>query len=310
MLLRLTIVLGLLALLSVAGCFGQWYWLLDLCSHFRWQYLISAAILLLVFVLMRRFRHALAALVVAGFNLALIWPSHSLQKPTPGQPVVKLVVVNLNVANRSFKPLFEWLRQVQPDVLVVLELNRAAITVFDGFDPALRQIQVLPAEDPFGLGVWSRLPVKATEARHLGTYQLATIRSELQIAADRSVQLYATHPFPPIGADGTAARDEQLQALANWIQEFPGATVVAGDLNATPWSAGMRLLTGTAGLDAGSHTLWPWPTWRLPRGGALGWLFAVPIDHVLLRGAGAVKHQIGPEFGSDHRPVLLEFVLD
>ena len=78
-------------------------------------------------------------------------------------------------------------------------------------------------------------------------------------------------------------------------------TVVAGDLNATPWSPafnelddlGLRRATGLA------------PTWP----SALHGISGIPIDHVpASRHWRLVASGRGPDPGSDHRPVIARLV--
>ena len=79
--------------------------------------------------------------------------------------------------------------------------------------------------------------------------------------------------------------------------------VLAGDLNATAWSHGMKPLFA-AGMRGASVS----PTWM--RGSLV---FAIPIDHLLYRrprdaprAAECRKRWVGPDLGSDHRPVVSE----
>ena len=74
--------------------------------------------------------------------------------------------------------------------------------------------------------------------------------------------------------------------------------LLAGDLNATPWSQALRPLTA-AGFSS-LHPAWP-PTWRA------GSIFALPIDHAFVTAPLRVqRRRTGPNLGSDHRPLELE----
>jgi endonuclease/exonuclease/phosphatase (EEP) superfamily protein YafD len=74
---------------------------------------------------------------------------------------------------------------------------------------------------------------------------------------------------------------------------------VVGDLNATPWSSGLRIATAS-GL--GFRSLQPaWtPTWQA------GSVFAIPIDHALGTAPLVItRRMVGPDLGSDHRPLVV-----
>jgi endonuclease/exonuclease/phosphatase (EEP) superfamily protein YafD len=99
-------------------------------------------------------------------------------------------------------------------------------------------------------------------------------------------------------------RDEVLARLAAEARESQGPVVMVGDLNATPWCHGMKPVFAAGLRDT-----------RWGRGLATTWrsnnpLVAIPIDHVLIKGALAVaNHRIGPELGSDHRAVVVDLLL-
>jgi endonuclease/exonuclease/phosphatase (EEP) superfamily protein YafD len=99
------------------------------------------------------------------------------------------------------------------------------------------------------------------------------------------------------------AWQEQVSDIATLVAGLSGEVIVAGDLNATPWCEGMRLLRENSGLDFHSTApVWP-PTWglHLP--------MMIPIDHILMKGGLTVqKRTIGPATGSDHRSVTVEIV--
>lgn len=102
--------------------------------------------------------------------------------------------------------------------------------------------------------------------------------------------------------EGDARRwRSQLENTAKLAASIPHQVIVAGDLNATPWCEGMRLLKNGSGLDFRSQpAVWK-PTWGL-RGPMM-----MPIDHVLMKsGLMVTKRTISEQLGSDHRSVLVE----
>ena len=79
----------------------------------------------------------------------------------------------------------------------------------------------------------------------------------------------------------------------------PEATILLGDLNLTPYAPAFARLVAESGLrDAFAGEAWR-PTWQ-----AGFWPLALPIDHVLVPRRGCITgHEIGPDVGSDHRPL-------
>ncbi|QJE98098.1 hypothetical protein HHL09_20685 [Luteolibacter luteus] len=79
--------------------------------------------------------------------------------------------------------------------------------------------------------------------------------------------------------------------------------IVVGDMNATVWSQGMKPLK-----DAGLRGWEGIPTWSRENP-----LLAVPIDYVLYRKGESSfiessGYEVGPDLGSDHRPVTRDLV--
>lgn len=304
---RLLALLVLLLLVALSGLAGQWHWLADLGNHFRLQYVGAAFVLLLLAVGLRD-RACIGLGIVTGWvTLASwAWPLRGALLPRDALPAhgptLTVVTANLQVGNRDLGILLDWLRATRPDVLVVQENDVASTAALDRLDPRLRRVWAQPEEGAFGLGVWAAVPTGTPEPRELGPYALASVRVPLHLGGT-VVELYATHPFPPIGGEGSAARDQQFRELADWLSQQPGPALLVGDLNATPWSQPLDQLAQRARLADGSHRRWPLPTWRPTRLGPLAALLALPIDHVLLRGGWLLAHARGPEFHSDHRPL-------
>jgi endonuclease/exonuclease/phosphatase (EEP) superfamily protein YafD len=81
--------------------------------------------------------------------------------------------------------------------------------------------------------------------------------------------------------------------------------VLLGDLNCTPWSPAFDRLLAAARLRDSGRGRGLHPTWfsAVP-------FVGLPIDHVLVGpGVGVRGRHVGPDIGSDHRPVIADLVL-
>jgi endonuclease/exonuclease/phosphatase (EEP) superfamily protein YafD len=153
----------------------------------------------------------------------------------------------------------------------------------------------------FGVAILSRRPFAAGSEPvcfERGAMAVATVDfggQEIDVAA-----LHLAWPWPSHQA-------WQIGAISEPLSELSESALLAGDLNATPWSAAARRVA-----EAGALTLAPsagptWLYWRLP--GLLRFA-GLPIDNVLFKG-DVVVHDVRTleETGSDHLPVLVEFSL-
>jgi endonuclease/exonuclease/phosphatase (EEP) superfamily protein YafD len=115
----------------------------------------------------------------------------------------------------------------------------------------------------------------------------------------------ATHPVPPKSPDYARDRDTQLRAIAQLVAASPLPCIVAGDLNATPWSAAFRDLLATSGLRDTALGRGVQASWN-----ARVWAPRIPIDHILAPpGTEIIRRAVGPFVGSDHFPVEAEIRL-
>jgi endonuclease/exonuclease/phosphatase (EEP) superfamily protein YafD len=96
-------------------------------------------------------------------------------------------------------------------------------------------------------------------------------------------------------------RNVKLAALVKRATASAIPTVLAGDLNATPWSSAFSGLAQLGLRRASGFTA----TWPAVLQGVLG----PPNDQALVTQHWAVvARQVGPLLGSDHLPVLVRLV--
>lgn len=292
---------------AVLGYAGQWHWLLDLCAHFRWQYLIALSAGLVAAVGLRR--RGMALVLATGWLLnswsllTATGPSPTLLPAASASPpmTLTLLVVNIHVGLTDVAPLLRLIDRESPDVIGIIELSPGVAQRLAVLDRRYPAHQTAPRDDPFGIGAWSRRPMAGIDI--VDSPPLGHPTLQLRFADAGIGQLWMTHPFPPIGAQATRWRDEQLDFVAAQVGRDPAA-LVAGDFNATPWSASYREFRRRTQLLDSAAGYWPWPTWFGEN--LAGRILAVPIDH-LFHGSGwrVIERRIGADIGSDHRPLIV-----
>ncbi len=262
-------------------------WLIDLAAH--WQMLYAPLWLALCLLCALRARRWL---LLAPFALLPLWSaSERLPHSDGDKPALIVVAANVHVGNRDPAPLVAWLRAQPADVVVISELSpeyAEALVRQLGDDYPHRALS--PRSSPFGIGILSQRVLYRTRAFSDGDAQTiaATVR-----AGGRPTRILAAHPMPPLAPEWHGKRD-RLLTIAGETADTP--LIVAGDLNATPWSSALIGLERHALLRTTGFA----PTWPRAGRGAIG----IPIDHVLAsrhwrRGASSR----GPDIGSDHFPV-------
>lgn len=300
------LVLGGLALAFALSFAGAWWWRLDLLAHFHAIYLLVALLVAFVLAGLREWRLTRLAAALVLLEAALVLPLYSLRlgvdAPNTSAPRLRVISYNMLRGNPHAAEAAHHVASLEPDVVVLLEATPAQLSVFTAALPGWHVI-AKPRDDAFGIAVLTRAPPTHAQVIEPGPAWMPAIELELSLAG-RPVSLLAVHPPPPVSAVNTRTRDALLRYASRWAAAHDGATMVLGDLNATPWSSTMREILDDGPLRStqrfGLHGTWP---------SFMGPL-ALPIDHVLVSGElHPVARTIEPAFGSDHRMLLVELEL-
>ena len=291
---------------TVLGFMGRLWWPFELASHFRVQYfcfLLASAILFLIW---RKQRAAILAGIFALVNLSLIAPLYFGDSAIHGGArMFRALVMNVHASNHAYGRIEKFVRSVRPDFMVLVEINRRWMGELDKLQMMYPYSRIRPREDNFGIGLLSRNPFVRSEIRYIGHANVPSIVARFEIDG-QSLTVIGTHPLPPVGRALSRYRNQQLTELAQVVGSQQGPVMVLGDLNTTSWSPFFRDLIRTTGLRDSRNGFGIQPTW--PAGFPPLW---VPIDHCLVS-SGVVVHnrQTGPNVGSDHYPVVVDFSVD
>lgn len=290
-------------------------WLLGLASHWQWVYLTIGLGASTTAMLLKRHTALAAAVLIVGAWFVHLPGTASLRSQAGSAsaaaagPVISLRVAsaNLNFESTDLSRLLRWLDSPgAPDIVVLQEFTPAHQVQLEGAGAeGLRSRfphrALHPQQDQFGMAILSRFPLMDVEAvapqDHLQTLR---VRAQIDWSAGR-FNLTAVHPMPPIGALYARSRDEGLRAEASLLSgaDLPG--ILVGDLNDTPWGAGMRSVGHDLQRVSSMAPTWP---------NAWGVLSLLPLDHVLVTHRWLrASSSLGPDIGSDHRPVVAEVVL-
>lgn len=299
-------VLGVLvAAASLAAFAGRWVWWLDLLANFRAQYVVVLTLLGLLVAASRWRRTGFAVLGVALLNLLLVAPLYvvSPPRPTPGAPTVEVLSFNLLSDNRSYNEVVEYLGAVDADLVLLHEASRPWEVALESADLPYQVIRGRSEDLIFGTLVLVPGPVEAVSYGFAADEPRAISLTYTPEGWPRPIEVLSVHPLAPSTSERARLRDAQLAFAADWARERTGPYLVAGDLNASPWSWGFRrLLQGTglrnSQLGYGLHASFPARSTVLLR---------VPIDHLLHSEELAVRdRRLGPALGSDHFPLRVE----
>ncbi|MGB8852083.1 MAG: endonuclease/exonuclease/phosphatase family protein [Pirellulales bacterium] len=296
---------------TLGGFCGDWHWLLDLMSHFRWYYLLAAAVGLVVAIVRNAgiaTRTALAAaLAVNAWTMLPYWlPASQPAAPAAGTTVGPVSVISLNVlrSNQDTAPTIDYLRRRSADVVAVLEVSPEWDQALDTLADIYPHRRIEPRLDNFGIALLSRWPLIEPQIVDFGDTGYPSIVADVDRPAGR-FHCIAIHPYPPYSRSSSGMLVRHLHAVGAAAARSPLPCIVAGDFNATPWSAGFRAFLAGSGLRDTALGLGVQPSWN-----ARSPFVRIPIDHIFAPlTATVIRRTIGPDVGSDHFPVEAELRL-
>jgi endonuclease/exonuclease/phosphatase (EEP) superfamily protein YafD len=298
---------------TIFGFAGAVWWPFDLFSHFRLQYVIALLLMLLLALLLKRWKLAALAFIGAGMNVALIAPLYFRTAPpaTTG-PTLKLMHLNAwGSRNRDPAALARYLEGEDFDLVFVQESKAALITHVLESGAGFAKINI-DSSNPTDKVIVLVNQSRAAELEVISMMRLEWGRGcELRIAwQGQEVAILSPHLTIPGPSGNNAEREAECQSICDWVNAQTVPSIVIGDLNSTPWCKEFHsVLAGTELVDSqqGFGLQCSWPC-RPPF--ALSWMFSIAIDHCL-HSADFVTldRRIGPYLGSDHLPLEIELVL-
>lgn len=309
----LTAPLGVLGAATVLAQFARLGWLPELASHFRPQYLLALAMLLPVFLAIRRRKLALvtAALILPNawyavpYFLPLVAP---VSAAGLAESSVSLISLNLWYRNDRYADVREYLERSAPDVMVLSELTPVWVAELGQVTSKYPYWVSLDRRTPWGLGVYSKYPLFESRSTDLGVPGSVNVVTTIVLPGG-NVELVAAHLSSPSTPARAGLRNIQLGRLAEIVGSSSGRPssapprLIIGDLNVTPFSPAFGDLLAATGMEDARRVhglLGTWPTW-MP-------LLQIQIDHCIADHALSISRVArGPALGSDHYPLEVTF---
>jgi len=290
----------------IAGFAGALHPALDLVSHFQIPMLLGGAFLLAITVIGCFWGCAATAAALCIITLSRIAPYWIPADPTGAASgdALRIMTINVRTQNGGHQRVTDEIRRHDPDIVAIFEVSlrweQRLKELRDSYEHAHRTR--LPNDGRYGVLVLSKHALNPIPLP--GEFRARWLRAaaaQIETPAG-AVRIMAVHPQPPTSIRATRTRDDQLALINRTIRDWPDVPlIVLGDLNATPWSHGHRILTRKTNLRNARRGFGVLGTWHT----AIPAICRVPIDHVLVDETFTIRNiELGRDIGSDHLPVV------
>ena len=281
------------------------YWLIDIFSNFKFQYLVLSVLLLFpsYFFLKKKVPAVLLLLVCILWNLYFIIPYYIKSDNSNSSNKFKITSINLLSSNSSEDLVLQYINQENPDVLILMELTPSWVQKLSPVMDKYASKEIVPRTDNFGIALLSKYPMKTT-IDYFKLNNKPSIIGDFNIE-DQNFTIVATHPVPPINQQTFEHRNMQLASIIRNRSQFSNNLIIAGDFNTSSFSNHFNQLIDHDLKDSriGFGLLPTWPA---------DFRFAqTTLDHFLLSDhLKVIERNTGPDIGSDHLPINLVIGID
>jgi endonuclease/exonuclease/phosphatase (EEP) superfamily protein YafD len=279
--------------------------LLELMTHFRFQYLIGGILSIIVYAIKKYRIGILLALFCIGLNVIEILPWY-LPINHESDRNLRVMTSNVMTSNQRYEDFISFVRTTNPEVLVVMEIDLNWQQHLEPLKSLLPYTLIKPSTDNFGIGIFSKFPLTTPQEQYWG-HGLAVVSSltaNIKVI-DREITLIATHPVPPLNEEYFKSRNSHMEEMSDFINKLGNEAIVMGDLNMSMWSPYYRNFVDRSHLTNTRQGFGLQPSWpvNLP-------LLQIPIDHCLITSKiKVVNNQIGKDIGSDHYPLIADLAI-
>lgn len=316
----LSILMILLSGLSLIHNISYWY--AKILDFPRLQYLIISILCLLFLSLLKRQWNIASGLLVLGLLFSIIIHSVKIgpyllgekvvpdvKKEVTDRSTVKVIIANVLVTNRRAETFLDLIEQYDPHVVLAMEVDQWWVKQLSVLEKNFSHNMKYPLDNAYGMLLYSKLPLQNKKIRFLKHSDVPSFHATMTLPSGREFSFHGVHPVAPFPSgkypDNVGEEEVALAKVGKLVAEDSLPSIVAGDFNDVSWSKTTRFFEEQGDLR----------NVRLGRGLYNSYKVQIkimrwPLDHFFVTKDFKVKELKRLEsFGSDHFPMLAEFVL-
>ena len=244
---------ALLVLATTGALAARHWWVFDLFSHFRLQYVIAAGVLCLAALAIRAYPAAAVLAAVAlfhGWTIKDLWLGGTAAAAPGGTPL-RVLSANVWNDNRTPERVLELVRTSDADLVVLVDARRKSwrpvLTELGTRYPYATRQSWRNGRAPVIL--FSRFPILSETVMQAPRGRRPYLVAKLDVDGETLVVVGVHSSSPRLtGAGHSRRRNRELDHIAAALSDADGPVIATGDFNVTPWSPHFRDLLA-AGMD-------------------------------------------------------------
>jgi endonuclease/exonuclease/phosphatase (EEP) superfamily protein YafD len=299
------------------------YWFIKILDFPRIQYFFVGVVLLILFGFMNKKWTTFSVLLVLGILSSLVIHGTRLLPYVAGEKTVPdanfeenleekpigILLANVLIGNKEAPKLIEIIKEANPDLILVMEVNEWWISELQGIRKNYPYFIEHPLDNAYGIALYSKFKFKDQEIKFFNDDKVPSIHTKLLMPSGKEIQFHGMHPVPAVPSskypDNVGKKEIALIKVGTMVANNSLPSIVAGDFNDVSWSQTTRMFESEGDLN----------DVRIGRGfynsfDAKLFFLRWPLDHYFVtKEFSLVTLKRLPEFGSDHFPMFAEFVL-
>lgn len=315
-----SIVLILLSVLSLMDDVSYWY--AKILDFPRLQYLILAILCLILILFIKLNWTKFKMIIVFGLLGSIVIHSirigpylfgekkvPDVENPAPEDASVKILIANVLITNRNADQLLQIIKEQDPGMVLAMEVDSWWVKKLEVLKQDFPYTIEHPLDNAYGMVLFSRLPFKNEKKRFLKHDDVPSFHVTAILPSGKEFAFHGIHPVAPFPSDkypdNIGEKEVALAKVGSLVAQEKMPAIVAGDFNDVSWSGTTRFFEDEGDLR----------NVRLGRGlfnsfNADSYIMRWPLDHFFVTEEFQLKHlERLEDFGSDHFPMLAEFVL-
>lgn len=259
--------------------------------------------------LARSYRWAGAGILCAAMALALMTPHYLLCRHPDTEattPVFRVLQANVYYPGNDPDVLLQLVRESKPDLVLLQEVDEKWQALLKPLESLYTHHRYSPRYTGGGPDLAQFWSHETLSVRDLHGDGLPAVETLLHVNG-RTLRVLNAHTAAPFTRGRAERYHAQMDLLARHVARSGEPVLLAGDLNAGPWSWHYNRLLELGKLSSarkGFGGLGTWPAF-------LGPLRIIALDHLLISDGIQVRRcWVGPGIGSDHRPLLTELLVE